>query len=227
MKTFLGLLLVIGLLAVGWANRERIQQHLANRGAVTETGEVPSLPEIPPLADLIPTTPQQVTPAATPHPAPEAQAQAKAIYPGLFVPNSALNQKFVALYKNAQASDPALLTSPEWPLQLADQAMVALGGAPMARTAATVTAATTTSATAPAKANRKVVIYTTSHCPYCTQAKQYFAEKKIPFKEVDIERSTSGKAEFKRLGGEGVPLIIVGDAKLKGFNASKLDNLLL
>jgi glutaredoxin len=219
MKSILGLLLVIGLLAVGWANRERIQEHLASRGVNTDTKE------IPPLTDLIPTPFRQDTPVATPHPAQQAQAQAKAIYPGLAVPNSALNQKFIALYKDTQASNPTLLTSPDWPLQLADKAMIALGGSPMARTTgATTTTATTAPRATPAK---KVVIYTTSHCPYCIQAKRYFTEKKISFREVDIERSTSGKAEFKKLGGDGVPLIMVGDTKLQGFSAGKLDKLLL
>lgn len=203
MKSFLSLILVIGLLFGGWMNRDKLSGLLGKAGATGD--EASSNPE------LI---------ASTPHPAREAQAQATAIYPALAVPNSAFNKKFVALYKDAQSADPALLSRPDWPLQLAERAVVSLGGAPLPRSKP---AASGTQA----RAGKQVVIYTTSHCPYCKQAKQYLTQKGIPFREVDIEMSLSGDAEYRRLGGNGVPLIMVGDKRLDGFDARELDRLLL
>jgi len=63
-----------------------------------------------------------------------------------------LNQKFVALYKESQATDPALLSRPDRPLTLAERAVVSLGGAPRPRN---LTAASGMQA----RAGKQVVIY--------------------------------------------------------------------
>jgi hypothetical protein len=42
----------------------------------------------------------------------------------------------------------------------------------------------------------------------------------------DIEKSADARAEFKRLGGRGVPLIVVGTEKMSGFSGRGLDALL-
>jgi glutaredoxin len=63
-----------------------------------------------------------------------------------------------------------------------------------------------------------VVMYATSWCPYCAKARDYFAKKGISYVEYDIERSAATNAEFKRLGGRGVPLILVGGEKMSGFS---------
>ncbi len=76
---------------------------------------------------------------------------------------------------------------------------MALGGKPMPRTAAV---AAGTGALGVQAQFKPVVMYTTSHCPYCRQAKAYLARRGIPFREVDIEASSSGEAEYRRLGGK-------------------------
>lgn len=74
--------------------------------------------------------------------------------------------------------------------------------------------------------SKKVVMYTTSHCPACKAAKQYFAQKGVSYDEIDVETSRSGYEEFRKLGGQGVPLIMVGDKRLEGFNPTALDAML-
>lgn len=74
---------------------------------------------------------------------------------------------------------------------------------------------------------KQVVMYTTSHCPACKTAKQYLAQKGVSYQEIDVESSRDGMAAFQKLGGRGVPLIIVGDKKMEGFNSQELDRLLL
>ncbi len=71
--------------------------------------------------------------------------------------------------------------------------------------------------------SKKVVMYTTSRCPACKAAKQYFAQKGVSYDEIDVETSRSGYEEFRKLGGQGVPLIMVGDKRLEGFNPAALD----
>lgn len=206
MKGFLSLVIIAAGLFMTWTNREKFI-HLFSKSdtEAVETAETTDSPADAPRRS-----------AATPHPAREAQMQATAIYPGLSIPNSALNQKFVALYKEAQASNSPILTHSDWPLTLAERAVVALGGAPMPRTSSPQ-----------ARAAKSVVIYTTSHCPYCKQAKQYFAQKGVPYREIDIETSLTGNEAYRKLGGNGVPLIMVGDKKVDGFDQKELDRLLL
>jgi glutaredoxin-like YruB-family protein len=76
------------------------------------------------------------------------------------------------------------------------------------------------------RAAKQVVVYTTSHCPYCVKAKQYLTQKGVPYREIDIERSSAGEAAYRQLGGNGVPLIMVGNTKVEGFDAKALDRLL-
>jgi glutaredoxin len=78
-----------------------------------------------------------------------------------------------------------------------------------------------------ARAALPVVMYATSWCPYCAQAREYFGRSGIAYTEHDIERSASAKAEFKRLGGRGVPLILVGREKLSGFSELAFESLLV
>ena len=63
-----------------------------------------------------------------------------------------------------------------------------------------------------------VVMYATAWCPYCAKARAYFKRTNTAYVEHDIEQSAEAHAEFKRLGGRGVPLILVGSEKLRGFN---------
>jgi glutaredoxin-like YruB-family protein len=74
---------------------------------------------------------------------------------------------------------------------------------------------------------KPVVMYTTSHCPACKAAKQYMAQKGIQYQEIDVENSRDGMEAFQRLGGHGVPLIMVGDKRMDGFSPQKLDQMLL
>lgn len=71
-----------------------------------------------------------------------------------------------------------------------------------------------------------VVMYATSWCPYCAKARAYFGRKGIAYTEYDVEKSPTANAEFKRLGGRGVPLILVGREKMSGFSEQGFDALL-
>jgi glutaredoxin-like YruB-family protein len=207
MKPLVSLILATGLLVAGWMNRDKLGGLWAQAGPTLEQA----------------TSSLGLRGVPTPHPARTAQAQALAIYPGLARADSELNRKFVAFYKQAQVSDPALLAQSDWPLQLAERAVVSLGAAPLARSTPVERSA---AASLPQRAAKQVVVYTTSHCPYCVKAKQYLTQKGVRYREVDIERSITGKDEYRRLGGNGVPLIMVGNKKVDGFDPDQLDRLL-
>lgn len=66
----------------------------------------------------------------------------------------------------------------------------------------------------------RVVMYSTSWCPHCKTARQFFDRNNINYIEYDIEESEEGKRQFFELRGRGVPLILVGDEKISGWNAA-------
>ncbi len=77
-----------------------------------------------------------------------------------------------------------------------------------------------------AKGGPAVKILSTTWCGVCTKAKAYLSQKGVAFREYDVERSDTGKREYKRLNGKGVPIILVGDQRMDGFNRSKLEAML-
>ena len=77
-----------------------------------------------------------------------------------------------------------------------------------------------------AKAAGPVVMYATSWCPYCAKARTYFKRNGIAYAEHDIEKSAAANAEYKRLGGRGVPLIYVGAERMSGFSEPGFEVLL-
>jgi glutaredoxin len=71
----------------------------------------------------------------------------------------------------------------------------------------------------------KVVMYSTKRCGYCKQARQYFTRNAIPFTEYDVETSQKGRRDYKKLGGKGVPIILVGKHRLNGFSEADFSEL--
>jgi glutaredoxin len=72
----------------------------------------------------------------------------------------------------------------------------------------------------------EVVMYMTTWCPYCRQARNFFDRHGIAYVEYDVERNSSAWRENKRLGGGGVPTIVVGDEVVRGFSPGELTELL-
>lgn len=120
---------MIGVVIAVYVNRDQIREKVTALRGGAPAGEE-AAPAEPGAVDGAPPGPRG---AATPHPAQEAQAEAARLYPGLRIPGSPLNKKFVALYNEAKATNPALLATPDWPLTLADQAIVSVGGSPLPR----------------------------------------------------------------------------------------------
>jgi len=74
-------------------------------------------------------------------------------------------------------------------------------------------------------ADNRVVMYGTSWCTYCKAAKAYFRKKRIRFVEYDIEASATARRRYDKLGGRGVPLIVVGDRQMTGFTPESFERL--
>ncbi|MFT6156213.1 MAG: glutaredoxin [Neolewinella sp.] len=71
----------------------------------------------------------------------------------------------------------------------------------------------------------EVVMFSTSWCVYCKKARNYFKSKSIAFVEYDIERNAKAKRWYQRIGGKGVPVILIGDKRLNGFSKENFERL--
>lgn len=71
----------------------------------------------------------------------------------------------------------------------------------------------------------RVTMYATSTCGYCKKARRYFGENGIPYTEYDIDKNRDARKRWQRLGGRGVPLILVGNRKMHGFSESGFDRI--
>jgi len=72
----------------------------------------------------------------------------------------------------------------------------------------------------------KVIVYSTTWCGVCTTAKRWLRANKINFREYDVEKSSKGKRDYKRLKGRGVPIIMVGKQRMNGFSTSRMTQML-
>jgi glutaredoxin len=72
---------------------------------------------------------------------------------------------------------------------------------------------------------KKVIMYSATWCGVCQKAKRYFQANRIPFKEYDIDKSSSAKRAFRKLGGKGVPVILVGKQRMNGFSQAGFERL--
>ncbi len=68
----------------------------------------------------------------------------------------------------------------------------------------------------------QAVLYATEWCGYCARARKFFKENHIPFREYDIEKSKEGYAQYEQLGGNGVPVIVINDEILHGYDEEAL-----
>ncbi|MBA8889441.1 glutaredoxin [Dokdonella fugitiva] len=69
----------------------------------------------------------------------------------------------------------------------------------------------------------KVTMYATATCGYCAKARSWFTAHGVQWDERDIEKSASAAAEWKAAGGVGTPLILIGSAKINGFDEAKIN----
>lgn len=72
----------------------------------------------------------------------------------------------------------------------------------------------------------RVIIFTSSSCPWCNRVKQYLKEKRFRFREVNVEKDPDGARELKRRNIMGVPVVLINNQPIVGFDKAKIDKLL-
>ena len=72
-------------------------------------------------------------------------------------------------------------------------------------------------------AEKKVIIYSTPTCPYCQQAKDFFKENNVKYKDIDVSKEQSKAAEMVQKSGQmGVPVIDINGKIIVGFDKEEI-----
>jgi len=69
-----------------------------------------------------------------------------------------------------------------------------------------------------------VKIYTTTHCPYCKMAKEYFGKNGVKYEEINVEKDHKAAEEMIEKSGQmGVPVIEINGKIIVGFDKKAID----
>jgi glutaredoxin 3 len=72
-----------------------------------------------------------------------------------------------------------------------------------------------------------VTIYSTPTCHFCHMAKDFFKEKNVAYIEYDVASDAVKRKEMMDKSGQlGVPVIIIGEELVVGFDKPKIAKLL-
>lgn len=71
--------------------------------------------------------------------------------------------------------------------------------------------------------DKQVTIYSTPTCHFCQMSKDFLKEKGITYTEFDVAHDLEKRQEMIQKSGQmGVPVILVGDELIVGFDKEKL-----
>jgi glutaredoxin-like YruB-family protein len=75
--------------------------------------------------------------------------------------------------------------------------------------------------------NRRVILFSSSSCLWCSRVKNYLREKGVRVKEIKVDRDPEAAKDLVRMTGQmSVPVLIIGRATVTGFDKAKIDRLL-
>ena len=67
-----------------------------------------------------------------------------------------------------------------------------------------------------------ILMLSSTTCFYCTQARDWMTEQRVPFTECFVEQDAACAATFQRLGGRGTPTLLVRGQVIVGFDRGRL-----
>jgi len=73
----------------------------------------------------------------------------------------------------------------------------------------------------------RVILFSSGSCPWCSRAKSYLRQKGVRVKEVRVDKDPDAAKDVVKMTGQmGVPVLLIGTAKIVGFDKSRIDRLL-
>lgn len=77
------------------------------------------------------------------------------------------------------------------------------------------------------KPSKRVTVYSTPTCPWCTTLKNYLKQHRISFQDIDVSKDQNAAEELVRKSGQrGVPQTDIEGQMIVGFDKSKINQLL-
>ena len=71
---------------------------------------------------------------------------------------------------------------------------------------------------AAAAAAPRVEIFTTPSCPFCKALRVYLDARDIAYVEHNVNATQETRAAFYASGAQGVPVVMIGERVIQGFN---------
>ncbi len=72
----------------------------------------------------------------------------------------------------------------------------------------------------------KVTVYSTKNCPYCRMAKAFLEKQGVVYENIDVGEDAGAAQKMIALSGQrGVPVIVVDDEVIVGFDSRRLNEL--
>lgn len=69
----------------------------------------------------------------------------------------------------------------------------------------------------------RVEIYTTPSCAYCKMLRKYLRARGIDYVEHNINATSETRAAFYASGAHGVPVVVIGERRIQGFNPLRIE----
>lgn len=74
---------------------------------------------------------------------------------------------------------------------------------------------------------KQVSIYTTPTCHFCQMSKELFKANGVEYTEFNVASDTAKRQEMiDKTGQMGVPVIVIGDETIIGFDKKRIDDAL-
>jgi glutaredoxin 3 len=69
----------------------------------------------------------------------------------------------------------------------------------------------------------EVKIYSSPLCPWCKKVKEFLTENKIKYTDLDVSKDQKiAQESIDKSGQTGVPVTVIGDKVIVGFDEDKL-----
>ena len=72
----------------------------------------------------------------------------------------------------------------------------------------------------------QVLLLSAQWCGYCKALRSALVAHAVPFREIDVETSPEGARAFAALHGNGIPITVVGQNVVYGYDVARVDELL-
>ena len=77
------------------------------------------------------------------------------------------------------------------------------------------------------KKQPKIIVFSTPTCSHCNNAKAYFRQSRIKFRDIDVSRDQAAARDMvRRTGQQGVPVILINNRPIVGFDKGKIEKML-